>query len=98
MSSLTGELDRVIHAPNRLQICAFLNPLEEAEFQTVREALDVSDSVLSKHVSRLEQAGYLALRKANRAGRQRTWLSLTRSGRDAFERHVGALRQLVGMA
>ena len=35
--------DNVIHAPNRLQICAFLAPLQEAEFQVLRDELNVSD-------------------------------------------------------
>ena len=55
--------DTVIHAPNRLQICAFLSPLEEAEFQVLREELAVSDSVLSKHIKQLEEAGYVKQRK-----------------------------------
>ena len=37
--------DTVIHAPNRLQICALLETTKELEFQIVKEQLDVSDSV-----------------------------------------------------
>src|SRR3954453_2737754 len=54
------------------------------EFVAVREAVSVSDSVLSKHVKQLEEAGYVAVRKATIASRQRTSLSLTRAGRGAF--------------
>jgi hypothetical protein len=32
-----AKFDSVIHAPNRLQICAFLAPLQEAEFQVLRD-------------------------------------------------------------
>ena len=49
--------DTVIQAPNRLQICAFLSPLEEAEFQVLRDELDVSDSVLSQHLRLLNGLG-----------------------------------------
>ncbi|NII40405.1 hypothetical protein E9228_001041 [Curtobacterium flaccumfaciens] len=42
--------DEVVHAPNRLQICAFLEPLDQAEFSVVRDVLGASDSVTSKHV------------------------------------------------
>jgi len=38
--------DTVIHAPNRLQICALLDTTKELEFQIIKEQLDVSDSVL----------------------------------------------------
>src|SRR5690606_7081150 len=91
-------LDPVIHAPNRLQICAFLSPLEEAEFQALRAELGVSDSVLLKHIKQLEEAGYLALRKAGLNGRQRTWARLTKKGRAALAAHVSALIELAGVA
>lgn len=97
-ASRFSELDPVIHAPNRLQICALLMPLLEAEFQLLREELGVSDSVLSKQIKQLETAGYLRLRKNSRNGRQRTWVRMTSKGRRAFQAHLGALRQLAGIA
>ncbi|WP_392354090.1 transcriptional regulator [Brevundimonas sp. LF-1] len=87
--------DPVIHAPGRLQICAILSAAE-AEFAVVRDAIQVSDSVLSKHVKTLEEAGYLAVRKAAQGGRQRTWLSLT-GGKAAFASHVAELSRLAAM-
>ncbi|MGX1747786.1 MULTISPECIES: winged helix-turn-helix domain-containing protein [unclassified Brevundimonas] len=88
--------DTVIHAPGRLQICAILSAAE-AEFAIVRDAIQVSDSVLSKHVKTLEEAGYVAVRKAAQGGRQRTWLSLTSAGRTAFASHVAELNRLAAM-
>ncbi len=85
--------DSVIHAPGRLQICAILSAAE-AEFSTVRDAIAVSDSVLSKHVKLLEEAGYVAVRKATLGGRQRTWLSMTAAGQKAFAAHVAELQRL----
>lgn len=85
------DFDPVIHAPVRLQICAILSATDEAEFALVREETGVSDSVLSKHVKQLEDAGYVRVRKATLASRQRTWLSMTRAGGRAFAAHVQAL-------
>jgi DNA-binding MarR family transcriptional regulator len=93
----TAQFDPIIHAPNRLQICALLIPLEEAEFRVLREELGVSDSVLSKHISHLLDAGYVKLRKHALNGRQRTWARLTRKGRRAFADHVRALQELAGV-
>lgn len=90
--------DAVIHAPGRLQICGILSAADEAEFAMIREALEVSDSVLSKHLKQLEEAGYVQVRKAAHAGRQRTWLSLTEAGRRAFAGHVAELTRLAGLA
>jgi len=92
------DLDPVIHAPNRLQICALLIPLSEAEFGWLRDELAVSDSVLSKHIKQLELVGYVRLRKSTKNGRQRTWVKLTSRGRRAFGGHVHALRELAGLA
>lgn len=93
-----GALDPVIHPPTRLQIAALLAAVTDAEFAVVREAVGVSDSVLSKHLSALAAAGYVKLRKAALGGRQRTWISLTREGRRAFATHVGALQALAATA
>ncbi|MCD2324084.1 transcriptional regulator [Sphingomonas sp. IC-56] len=92
------ELDPVIHAPLRLQVCALLSATDEAEFALVREETGVSDSVLSKHIRQLEEAGYVRVRKATLASRQRTWLSLTKEGARAFAAHVRALTALAGVA
>ncbi len=91
----TPLLNEVIHAPNRLKICAFLAPLELAEFRVLRDELDVSDSVLSKHVKQLENAGYVRQRKGSANGRKRSWLQLTAKGRRAFKQYVDELRDLV---
>jgi DNA-binding MarR family transcriptional regulator len=94
--TLAPQFDQVIHAPIRLQICALLAAVDSAEFATVRESVGVSDSVLSKHVATLQEAGYVAIRKAPVASRVRTWLALTKEGRRAFDAHVAELRRIVG--
>ncbi|GAA4223992.1 DNA-binding MarR family transcriptional regulator [Streptosporangium album] len=88
--------DATIHAPNRLRVCALLDAVSEVEFGVVQERLDVSASVLSKHVSVLVEAGYVKQRKATRDTRQRVWLQLTGAGRAAYRAHVAALRAIVG--
>jgi DNA-binding MarR family transcriptional regulator len=92
-----AQFDTVIHAPRRLQICAFLIPLQEAEFQVLRDELDVSDSVLSKHLKQLDEIGYVKFRKSAVNGRQRMWATLTTLGRKAFAGHVEELRRLAGI-
>ena len=88
--------DTVIHAPNRLQICALLDSIKELEFQVIKEQLDVSDSVLSKHLKVLEHVSYVQLIKKTEFTRQRTWLSLTSLGRKAFKSHLRELKRIVG--
>ena len=89
------DLDPLIHAPTRLQLVTSLTAVSEAEFCTLREALHVSDSVLSKHLSALGEAGYVRSRKGARDGRRTTWVALTDAGRTALRGHVAALRELI---
>ena len=90
--------DAIIHAPGRLRICALLSGIDDAEFAMIRDRLEVSDSVLSKHLKQLDEAGYVTLRKAVSEGRQRTWISLTSAGKKAFASHVAELTRMAGLA
>jgi DNA-binding MarR family transcriptional regulator len=90
-----GEIDPLIHPPARLQLMTMLTAVSDAEFVTLRDALQVSDSVLSKHVSTLAGVGYVGSRKGVADGRRTTWVSLTKAGERALRGHVGALRALI---
>ena len=89
-----AELDAHIVAPARLKLLTMLTAVSEAEFWTVRDTLEVSDSVLSKHTAALEKVDYVKRRKGVHRGRRTTWLSLTPRGRAALREHVAALRAL----
>lgn len=90
------DLDGLIHAPVRLSVVAALAAAERVEFQLLRDTVEVSDSLLSKHLATLEQAGYVEVLKGHVGKRPRTWLALTPDGRTAFARYRGALRAVVG--
>ena len=87
-------IDEVIHAPVRFSIVAALSGLDQAEFALVRDAVEISDSALSKQVSVLEQAGYVKVKKGYVGKRPRTWLSLSPAGRAAYAAHVAALTEI----
>ena len=97
MTAVRPLFDAVVHMPPRLQVCGLLAAVDDMDFAVVREQVGVSDSVLSKHVRQLEEAGYVRVHKATRASRQRTSLSLTPAGRAAFESHVAELRRIAGV-
>lgn len=92
---MTPGLNETIHAPNRLRICAFLHTLDQAEFGTIRDMLGVADSVASKQLKVLEDAGYVKLSKPTGKGRVKTWAALTAAGRAAYDDHVAALKELI---
>ncbi|XXK46147.1 transcriptional regulator [Porticoccaceae bacterium nBUS_17] len=61
-----------------------------------KEQLDVSDSVVSKHLKVLEDANYFRLIKKTEFTRQRTWVSLTPKGRRSFKLHLEELKRIIG--
>lgn len=89
-------LDEAIHHPVRFSIMAVLYAVDEADFATVRDAVEISDSVLSRQATALESAGYLKIRKGHVGRRPRTWFSLKNKGRQAYDRHLAALREIAG--
>jgi DNA-binding MarR family transcriptional regulator len=92
---MAADLDPHLQAPARLKLATMLTAVTEAEFAVLRDRLDVSDSVLSKHLSALGEAGYVRVRKGTHQGRRTTWVSLTSKGRKAVTTHVTALRALI---
>ena len=87
-------LDELIHAPVRFSIMATLSGADRAEFSFVRDTVEISDSALSKQVSALEAAGYVQVKKGYVGKRPRTWLSLSATGRHAYEGHIAALLEI----
>ncbi|RMB61308.1 transcriptional regulator [Tessaracoccus antarcticus] len=97
MTQQPDTFDELIHSPVRLKICAALATATALEFTAIEDALRISTSTLSKQLGVLGEAGYVTLDKRKQPfGRPRTWVSLTRKGRRAFDAHVAALRRLIG--
>ena len=90
-----ARLDPHLLAPARLRLMTMLTAVSEVEFATLREGLDVADSVLSKHVSLLASSGYVKSRKGVHAGRRTTWISITSRGRKVLSSHAAALREII---
>ena len=61
---MKAELHAELVAPKRLEVMTLLTAVSEAEFATLRDALEVSDSVLSKYLGTLEDAGFIRRRKS----------------------------------
>jgi DNA-binding MarR family transcriptional regulator len=88
------KLDSLLGHAVRFSIVALLADATKAEFGFVRDQIEVTDSVLSKQVSVLEEAGFVRVHKGFVGKRARTWLSLTRDGRARFDLHLAALREI----
>ncbi len=95
MSHPALRLDDTVHQRVRLGILAVLEEAKRADFTFIRDALDLSDGNLSRHVQVLEEAGLVRVEKGFEGRRSRTWISATRAGRAALEEELSTLRELI---
>lgn len=89
------KLDDTVHQRVRLGILALLQEAKRAEFSYVRDALDLSDGNLSRHIQVLDEAGLVKVEKGFEGRRPRTWVSATSEGRAALNQELKALRELI---
>ena len=93
-----AKFDELIHQSTRLSIVGLLAAADWADFAFVRDELGMSDSALSKQLTTLEAAGYVAIERPLSDHRRRVRARLTDAGAAAFQGHVAALRQIVDAA
>lgn len=84
-------------ASNRVRaaVLAFLSSQGVGDFTAIARELGVANALLSSHLRRLEDAGYIALERGFLDRRPRTRVRLTPSGAAAWEAHLTALEQAV---
>ena len=89
-----GGLDETIHGRMRLGVMAYLAQTSPAGFTELARALDATNGNLSVHLTKLERAGYVAIRKETGRGRPSTEVSLTAAGRAAWDGYLATMRTL----
>ncbi len=88
-------LDKVIHQKTRLGLLSMLMVDKEAEFNYLKEQLNLSDGNLSTHMTHLEKAGYIKIRKEFVKKRPKTTCILTEKGHKAFSEYLKDLEQII---
>ena len=94
MSTDDVEIDKLIHEPARLKIMAQLYVVEEADFIFLMRQTGLTWGNLSSHMSKLEEAEYIEVRKEFIDKKPHTILRLTEKGRDAFREYRSAIDQV----
>src|SRR5512142_1347822 len=89
------DLDRTIHEPARLTIVAILSVLEKADFLYLLRETGLTKGNLNAHMTRLEEAGYVAAEKTYRGKIPRTIYRLSDAGRSAFAAYRRQLREAI---
>ena len=88
-------LDPAIHSPARLMILAFLGAVDSADFTFLHTQTGLTRGNLSTHISRLEEAGYVQVKKEFVDRIPRTLYTLTPAGRTAIKRYRENMRQVI---
>jgi len=99
LAATARTFDTVVHERTRLAILSSLSAARSMSFRELRSLLGVTDGNLSVHARKLEDAGYVAVRKGFRGRQPRTTFALTPAGRQALEayvRHMEALISAIG--
>ena len=89
------EIDKLIHEPARLLLMAHLYVVEKADFTYLMRQTGLTWGNLSSHMSKLEDAGYIAVEKSFEGKVPRTSLSLTDVGREALRAYRRTLADVL---
>ena len=95
MTHPSSELDEVIHQRTRLGIMTVLAEAGRVQFGALKDALELTDGNLSRHLQILEEAEYVVIEKGYEGRRPRTWVKATRAGERALRAELKLLNALV---
>jgi len=97
MKALDG-LDPALEHRTRLAVGVLLARHGEISFARFKQQLGLTDGSLGAQLRRLEDEGYIALRRDFVERKPVTWYSLTPAGRKALNRHMRALQAVIAVA
>ena len=88
-------LDDLLQHRARITVAVLLSRHDQLSFSRLKELLDETDGSLGAHLRRLEDSGYLTVRKEFQDRRPVTWYRLTPKGRRALASHLEGLGRLI---
>ncbi len=85
-------IDKTIHEPARLLIMTHLYILESVDFIFLINHTGLTQGNLSSHLTKLENAGYIKIKKEFVGRRPHTILKMTPLGRKSFQEYRQNMR------
>ena len=95
MARKADVFDPLLLSQARLGIISTLMTRRSASFSDLKTILRLTQGNLGIHLQKLEQAGYVSVRKQFVKRKPKTTCSITRKGRGAFMRHVEQLENVL---
>lgn len=90
-----AKFDELILSKTRLGIIAALMGGDKLDFTRLRNALELSDGNLSIQIRKLEEAGYIEVKKVFVDRKPKTFCKITRKGQRAVKNLIGELESLI---
>ncbi|MDA3910344.1 MAG: transcriptional regulator [Bacteroidales bacterium] len=85
------QLDPVLHSQLRLAIISLLVKHEKLDFSYLKKQTESSSGNLSVQIKKLEDAGYIEVKKRFKNNYPQTSCLLTEKGLSAFEQYVASI-------
>ena len=93
--SLLSNINKAFDHRIRLGIMSILMVNEYAEFNTLKELLEVTDGNLASHLKALEKEDFIIIEKQFVGRKPNTRYSASKKGRKAFKEHIEALERII---
>lgn len=90
-----NDLDPLLHSQLRLSIISILLSVEEANFNFIKETTGATSGNISVQIKKLQQAGYIQVKKTFKDNYPNTSVSITPEGKEAFEAYVNNLKKYI---
>lgn len=94
MADGSNKFDALLMSQVRLGIISVLVSRKDATFSDLKSLLDLTQGNLTIHLQKLEDAGYVAVKKEFVARKPRTTCKITAKGRRAFLSHLELLQAI----
>lgn len=88
-------INKVFDHRIRLGIMSVLMVNEDADFNRLKELLEVTDGNLASHIKALEKETYILVEKQFIGRKPNTSYSATKLGKAEFKKHIEALEKLI---
>ena len=95
MDNIISGLNKLFESRVRLGIMSILSVNESADFNGMKELMQLTDGNLASHLKALEAVGYIVSTKQFGGRKPNTTYTITEEGRRQFRAHIDALEQLL---
>lgn len=93
-----AQLNKLLEHRSRLGTCVMLADTDAMSFTNLKKLLKETDGNMGAHMRKLEDAGYVTVKKEFQNRKPVTWYSLSDTGRQALKLHLDALQSIIQSA